>query len=410
MASTTLRTLCQSRSIRFELYFKTSVELMRQIPFLKRHGITRVNLPNKGKHDGVADWCSDLVKAYSDVEVCPHYSLKNQYYGGPEQTFQKFESFCKRLTDIGIQECLVVSGGGRKRKSDLSTLSCLQMIEKRKSSPARHLKLGVAFNPYFPDDADRRNEQKVLRRKLETGQVGSVWLQIGCDTTFLTEGLDFLYNALEDLELRGRVDVYASVFLPSPKLLNQMRFRPWNGVFLSEENLSSTDSATSITKKILRTYAAYGVRVLCETALRSDTDIARFSRLLEPYASELSKDAEGKQQKDADCSNPKASPPRRPNPELDPLGSVRQGTDQERHQRRSQTNQGEQAKPSISSKSQRRPRSLRATPRRSSGRFGLTKMRGGMSSASGLRSKVGRACGSNKKQKLQSAGEGDDWK
>ena len=39
-----------------------------------------------------------------------------------------------------------------------------------------------------------------------------------------------------------------SVFLPSRKLLAQMKFRPWNGVFLSDEYLGSVEAATAITR------------------------------------------------------------------------------------------------------------------------------------------------------------------
>ena len=38
-----------------------------------------------------------------------------------------------------------------------------------------------------------------------------------------------------------------------------MRFRPWNGVFLSERYLSSVKAAQEITQEILRTYKKHGV-------------------------------------------------------------------------------------------------------------------------------------------------------
>lgn len=42
-----------------------------------------------------------------------------------------------------------------------------------------------------------------------------------------------------------------SVLLPTPRLLAQMRFRPWNGVFLSEQYLSGVPEAEAITWQLL---------------------------------------------------------------------------------------------------------------------------------------------------------------
>ena len=43
---------------------------------------------------------------------------------------------------------------------------------------------------------------------------------------------------------------YGSVFLPSPALLGRMRARPWTGVFLGEEYLSSVAAAEAITRQV----------------------------------------------------------------------------------------------------------------------------------------------------------------
>eukprot|EP00466_Bigelowiella_natans_P001412 jgi/Bigna1/89451/estExt_fgenesh1_pg.C_490112 len=300
-----LMSLGLSESLRFELFFKTASDLTKQASFLKRNEMQRVNLPNKGKNDPIVKWCEGLLAAYPQADICPHYSLKNQYRGSPEKTFASFEKACGELVQLGIRECLVVSGGGKKRKSDLSTLACLRMAQRRRSSSARKINLGVAFNPYFPDVKDREKERKVLAAKLETGLVRSVWVQIGSDTEKLKEGLDFLFTKLEGRD-ENEVKVYGSVFLPSPKLLNQMRFRPWNGVFLSDEYLESVEQAYQITDDILQVYASRGVRVLCETALRSGKDFGNFQRLMskgyEPYI--ISESGDGKRSQISQAPKP----------------------------------------------------------------------------------------------------------
>jgi len=64
-----------------------------------------------------------------------------------------------------------------------------------------------------------------------------------------------------------------------------MKFRPWNGVFLSGEYLESVESAEEISARILEIYAQHGVKVLCETAMRTEKDLERLGRLMKTTAS-----------------------------------------------------------------------------------------------------------------------------
>lgn len=59
-----------------------------------------------------------------------------------------------------------------------------------------------------------------------------------------------------------------------------MRYRPWNGVFLSDEYLSSVDKATEITKMLLAVYRKYNVMPLLETALTTKEDMQAALELL----------------------------------------------------------------------------------------------------------------------------------
>lgn len=60
-----------------------------------------------------------------------------------------------------------------------------------------------------------------------------------------------------------------------------MKFRPWSGVFLSEEYLSSVEAATRLTKEILACYRQNEVIPLLETPLRTEQDIADAHSLME---------------------------------------------------------------------------------------------------------------------------------
>jgi hypothetical protein len=58
--------------------------------------------------------------------------------------------------------------------------------------------------------------------------------------------------------------------------------RPWNSVFLSEEYLSSVESAESITTQLLEAYAAAGVVPLLESAVKSEDELRKAYSLLRP--------------------------------------------------------------------------------------------------------------------------------
>lgn len=80
--------------------------------------------------------------------------------------------------------------------------------------------------------------------------------------------------------LPARPTVYGSLMLPSKRFLAQMRFRPWAGVFLSEEYLGSVEAAEAATLRVLRVYAQHSVVPLVETEVASEAELERVRSLL----------------------------------------------------------------------------------------------------------------------------------
>ena len=65
---------------RLELFFKSTAELQNKvIPFIREHGIRRLNITNKGKGDPLIEWCQTILQAVPTADVCIHYSLKWNY-------------------------------------------------------------------------------------------------------------------------------------------------------------------------------------------------------------------------------------------------------------------------------------------------------------------------------------------
>ena len=60
-----------------------------------------------------------------------------------------------------------------------------------------------------------------------------------------------------------------------------MRYRPWNGVFLSEEYLSGVEAAEGITTSVLKIYGRYGVVPLVESNISSAVELRRCHELLQ---------------------------------------------------------------------------------------------------------------------------------
>lgn len=63
-----------------------------------------------------------------------------------------------------------------------------------------------------------------------------------------------------------------------------MKYRPWNGVFLSDKYLSSVNTAESITTSILQLYHQYSVQPLIESSISSAAELRRCHAMLEEAA------------------------------------------------------------------------------------------------------------------------------
>merc|ERR1711976_559150 len=119
----------------------------------------------------------------------------------------------------------------------MNTVECLEKLANLRKNFRKKLenlpKLGVAFNPYHPETAALETEFKNLKRKLATGLVNSIWLQLGTDFEKLKWGIEFVRS----LDPENKIKIYGSTFIPTPQWLARFKFRPWRGVYCSEKFL-----------------------------------------------------------------------------------------------------------------------------------------------------------------------------
>eukprot|EP00729_Bicosta_minor_P015235 gene15235-12117_t len=244
-----------------ELFFKGTTELRQRVRFLRDNSKASYSLVNKNRGDDLVGWCETILEEQPAANILVHFSIK----------YNK----CKA-------------------------------------------EVGVAFNPYFTSPRDLAAEKARLDAKLRTGVVSTVWLQFGSDTAALQSGLEWLRQsnsrksgkitrtasvldadsaqpatgagaaaapAASLSTARGpTLKVGGSLFLPNKVLIAQQKFRPWNGVILSEEYLSGTAAATGITHDIVALYKKHGVKVLVEApGMKKDADLVLAAAVLAPY-------------------------------------------------------------------------------------------------------------------------------
>lgn len=284
--------------VRVELFFKSDSELRTRVRELTRAGITSFNLCNKCKNDDLAGWLDTVLDAAPGATVCVHYSLKFQKpasggRGGDvakrdDATFGRFVDTVAELSrragsGAGKLEVLALTGSGPK--PSLDSVRCLQRLGQHRrmfgagaaASAKPRTEVGVAFNPYFPDNGEAQRERGRCRRKLETGEVDAVWLQFGTDTTKLVVALEWLQSLQPTLQ---PTTIVGALFLPTRQLIAQQKFRPWNGVWLSEAYLSGPEAAEAATLELLEVYRRYGVQVLVEApGVRAEKDLELLRKL-----------------------------------------------------------------------------------------------------------------------------------
>jgi deoxyribodipyrimidine photolyase len=271
------------KNVRIELFFKTNQELKERVSWLqKQHGITAFNLVNKHDADPLHEWV-DIIREQckAKVDISVHYSLKFQKVKRktPVEHYDKLQSF---LQNHRATEVLLVSGS---IKTDAwNSAVAIQKLTQNQDSVEHKHRVAVAYNPFLPDKKERDLELQSLETKLQTGRISKVYLQFGIDLELLQEALDYLSLSPSS---QG-IPIAASMFLPTAKLIAQQRFRPWKGVFLSDDFLSGPGKAREAIVDLLRLYKKYDVEVLFEApGIRNDKDMDLVESLLRERDSDV---------------------------------------------------------------------------------------------------------------------------
>lgn len=299
------------KNVRIELLFRDKNELQKRLSFLFSKGIRSFNLVNKSNKDELMDWTQIIANHDSNiidsddsgkkVSICAHYSIKYNKSRNRDGAFLLLQDFLNDMEDTtcstpcknAIQddtkepdqpqfekEVLLITGSGPKGKLDsLLALQRLQQLPRTQVQPQSKTILAVAYNPFFPDPAEHLQEQTRLTQKIATGLVSKIYIQFGTDLDRLRSALVHLQSLQQQQKEKKllKLEICGSIFLPTKKLIAQQKFRPWNGVFLSEEFLdsSSTRNARGIVVQMMRLYQDFGCEMLVEApGVRDEKDWA----------------------------------------------------------------------------------------------------------------------------------------
>ena len=258
------------KNFRVEISFKDLYSLKKKLDFCLNRKIHKINIPCKGniKKDFLQEVIKFIGIKYKNLDVIYHYSFYHQFHKNRSNSYDEFLNFIElnRLYNKS-NEILLVSGSKKR-----SQFEVLDILNKLKFDLSDDIKFGVAFNPYFIEDKYCKIERNRLIDKLNSYFVHSIWLQFGSDINLLTKEINYLNKMIFTTQqfINNDRRIYGSLFIPSKQFLARFRFRPWKGVFLSNEYLNSIEESGKITNNIIDFYLNNNIIPLLETELCSD--------------------------------------------------------------------------------------------------------------------------------------------
>ena len=260
-------------NIRFELSFKNISQLKEKLEFCTSNNIKNINIPCKGliKKEFYYKTFEYIKKYYEKLDVVYHYSLYHQYSKNKEFSYLEFLSFIKSLNTKQNDTLLLISGSKKKKGFDvINVLNSLKYEKKLKSN------IGIAFNPYLEKYFDVIGEKNRYEKKISSSLVESVWLQFGTDIKLLEKELKFIKNE-KNKELR----FFGSLLIPSKQFIARFKYRPWNGVYISDNYLSSFENFNCFTKDLINFYLENNITPVIETEVSSSKKLNDIFTLFE---------------------------------------------------------------------------------------------------------------------------------
>jgi len=269
-------------NIRLEISFKTYDELRSILSFCKKNNLSRINIPCKNtlKKEFLLNSIKLSREEFPSIDIIPHFSILYEFRRNKFNTQNYFIKFINVVKSLGCKQVLLVSGS--QRRATLDSVSTLLFLKDNPLFLNDNFSLGVAFNPYlsghmFDEEIER------LANKLKSGLVSSVWIQFGTDIQLLESRLGMLKNIILSTSNNNKIldiNLFGSILIPSKQFLARFKYRPWKGVYCSNEFLESVDFANTFVRNLLRIYMQYQILPVIENRVSSEDQLNTLDKLI----------------------------------------------------------------------------------------------------------------------------------
>tara|TARA_Y100001968_G_scaffold202470_1_gene185927 strand:- start:592 stop:1437 length:846 start_codon:yes stop_codon:yes gene_type:complete len=270
-------------NIRLEISFKSFEELRNILSFYQSMNLDKINIPCKNnlKKDFLLKSIKISREEFPNIDIIPHFSILHEFKRNRINTQDSFLYFLKEVKSLGCKEILLVSGS--QKRSTLDAVSTLFFLKDNPLFYKNKIAIGVAFNPYLPNSFF---EEEIVRleKKLQSGIVSSIWFQFGTDYKLLASRieiiLDIISVAKKNNSRISNIMLFGSILVPSKQFLARFKYRPWKGVYCSNEFLGSLDFANKLIAKILMTYKNNNIVPIIETNISTGDHLKSLKTLL----------------------------------------------------------------------------------------------------------------------------------
>ena len=268
--------------IRIEISFKSFDELRNTLSFYQRNNLYKINVPCKNtlKKDFLLKSIEIAKDEFPNIDIIPHFSILHEFKRNMINTQDSLVNFMEAVKYYGCKHVLLVSGS--QKRVSIDSVSALSMLKDNSLFFNQDISFGVAFNPYLPPYLF---DEEILRleKKLQSGLVSSIWIQFGTDYKLLKSRIEILSRMISATINKNpkisKISLFGSILIPSKQFLARFKYRPWKGVYCSNEFLESEEMAHKIIKNLLKTYKQNEICPLIETNITTDKHLKKLSNI-----------------------------------------------------------------------------------------------------------------------------------
>ena len=269
-------------TIRIEISFKSYEELRCLLSFYQKNSLHKINIPCKNnlKKEFLLNSIKISRDEYPNINLVPHFSILHEFKRNRLNTLNSFVEFLENVRGFGCEEVLLVSGS--QKRSTLDSTSTLRHLQNNIVFCKNDFSIGVAFNPYLPNLLFKEEIVK-LEKKLDSGIVRSIWIQFGTDCDLLESRIEILKQIVSDKKSKFKefdIKLIGSILIPSKQFLARFKYRPWKGVYCSDDFLNSEEFAHKIVRQLLLIYRRNKIFPIIETDLSTQKKINKLKEII----------------------------------------------------------------------------------------------------------------------------------